>query len=173
MRLFWSDARGLRRKHPATREKWAPGCLEWGKTIACERSGEGFARMASSGLLRSCRARWAVGILCVNNTVIRVCRHTKQDPEGRDVLPEEPHPLIYAGAIALVATVGLTGPAMTGTPSENFKFKCDSAYGQLRAATWPSLSGPARHFSTACCASFLSRPRPEVWSHPQGRLSFL
>jgi hypothetical protein len=38
--------------------------------------------------------------------------------------------LIYAGAIALVATVGLTGPAMAGTPSENFKFEYDSAYGQ-------------------------------------------
>jgi hypothetical protein len=38
--------------------------------------------------------------------------------------------LIYAGAIALVATVGLTGPAMAGTPSENFKFEYASAYGQ-------------------------------------------
>jgi hypothetical protein len=41
--------------------------------------------------------------------------------------------LIYAG-IALVATVGLTGPAMSQdasqTPSENFKFNYDSAYGQ-------------------------------------------
>jgi hypothetical protein len=37
--------------------------------------------------------------------------------------------LIYAGAIALVATVGLTGPAMAGTPPENFKFKYDNAYG--------------------------------------------
>jgi hypothetical protein len=37
--------------------------------------------------------------------------------------------LIYAGAIALVATVGVTGPAMAGAPSENFKFKYDRAYG--------------------------------------------
>src|SRR4030081_3148310 len=36
---------------------------------------------------------------------------------------------IYAGAIALVVTVGLTGPGMAGTPSENFKFKYRSAYG--------------------------------------------
>lgn len=36
---------------------------------------------------------------------------------------------IYAGAIALVATLGLADPAMAGTPSENFKFKYDSAYG--------------------------------------------
>ncbi|MCU1262104.1 MAG: hypothetical protein JWO80_4989, partial [Bryobacterales bacterium] len=35
---------------------------------------------------------------------------------------------IYAGAIALAATVGLKGPAMAGTPSENFKFEYDSAY---------------------------------------------
>jgi hypothetical protein len=35
----------------------------------------------------------------------------------------------YAGVIALVATVGLMGPPMAGTPSENFKFKYDSAYG--------------------------------------------
>jgi hypothetical protein len=37
--------------------------------------------------------------------------------------------LIYAGAIALAATVRLTSPAMAGTPPENFKFKYDSAYG--------------------------------------------
>ena len=37
--------------------------------------------------------------------------------------------LIYAGAIALIATVGPTGPAMAGAPSDNFKFKYDSAYG--------------------------------------------
>jgi hypothetical protein len=36
--------------------------------------------------------------------------------------------LIYAGA--LVATVGLTDPAMAQTPSEDFKFNYDSAYGQ-------------------------------------------
>jgi hypothetical protein len=38
--------------------------------------------------------------------------------------------LIYAGAIALVTTVELMGPAIAGTPSENFKFKYESAYGQ-------------------------------------------
>ena len=37
--------------------------------------------------------------------------------------------LIYAGAIALAATVGLTGPAIAGAPPENFKFEYDSAYG--------------------------------------------
>jgi hypothetical protein len=37
--------------------------------------------------------------------------------------------LIYAGAIALAASAGLTGPAMAGTPPENFKFKYDNAYG--------------------------------------------
>ena len=36
--------------------------------------------------------------------------------------------LIYAGA--LVAAVGLTDPAMAQTPSEDFKFNYDSAYGQ-------------------------------------------
>ena len=37
--------------------------------------------------------------------------------------------LIYAGAIALVATVGLKNFAVAGTPPENFKFEYDSAYG--------------------------------------------
>ena len=37
--------------------------------------------------------------------------------------------LIYAGAIALVATMGLTGPAKAGSASENFKFEYDSVYG--------------------------------------------
>src|SRR5437016_4334618 len=37
---------------------------------------------------------------------------------------------IYAGAIALVATMRLTGPAMAGPRSENFKFEYDSAYGE-------------------------------------------
>ena len=34
-----------------------------------------------------------------------------------------------SGAIALVAPVGLTGPAMTGTSSENCKFNCDRSSG--------------------------------------------
>jgi hypothetical protein len=41
---------------------------------------------------------------------------------------------MFAGGIALVATLGLTGPAMAQDPSqttsENFKFNYDSAYGQ-------------------------------------------
>jgi ABC-type antimicrobial peptide transport system permease subunit len=37
--------------------------------------------------------------------------------------------LFPTGAIALVATAGLTGIATAGTPSENFKFEYDSAYG--------------------------------------------
>lgn len=37
--------------------------------------------------------------------------------------------LIYAGTVALVATMGLTGLAMAGPPSENFKFEYNSAYG--------------------------------------------
>ncbi|MDQ1469653.1 MAG: hypothetical protein QOJ99_1133 [Bryobacterales bacterium] len=37
--------------------------------------------------------------------------------------------LIYAGATALVATLGLTGPVMAGTPADNFKFEYDSTYG--------------------------------------------
>jgi hypothetical protein len=37
--------------------------------------------------------------------------------------------LIHAGAIALVATVGLTSLAMAGAPPENFKFEYDNAYG--------------------------------------------
>jgi hypothetical protein len=36
--------------------------------------------------------------------------------------------LIYAAASAVVATLGLTGPAMAGPPSGNFKFEYDSAY---------------------------------------------
>jgi hypothetical protein len=37
--------------------------------------------------------------------------------------------LIYAGATALVATLGLAGPAMAGTPADNFNFEYDIAYG--------------------------------------------
>jgi hypothetical protein len=37
--------------------------------------------------------------------------------------------LMYAGALALIATGGLTGPALAGTPPENFKFEYDGAYG--------------------------------------------
>ena len=36
---------------------------------------------------------------------------------------------LYAGTIALAATIGMTGPAMAGPPSENFKFEYDGAYG--------------------------------------------
>jgi hypothetical protein len=37
--------------------------------------------------------------------------------------------LIYVAAIALIATGGVTGPAMAGTPSQDFTFEYDSAYG--------------------------------------------
>src|SRR6266480_3324304 len=52
--------------------------------------------------------------------------------------------LIFAGAIALVATVGLTAPAITRTRSENFKFNYDSAYshkGLSRPYTGPTTTG--------------------------------
>src|SRR6266480_876115 len=52
--------------------------------------------------------------------------------------------LIFAGAIALVATVGLTAPAITRTRSENFKFNYDSAYGHKglsRPYTGPKTTG--------------------------------
>ena len=49
--------------------------------------------------------------------------------------------LIYAGA--LVAIAGLSDPAMAQTPSEDFKFNYDSAYGQKRPIA--ALRRPQHH----------------------------
>jgi hypothetical protein len=62
---------------------------------------------------------------------------------------------IYAGA--LVATVGLTDPAMAQTPSEDFKFNYDSAYGQN------GLSQPIVNPSSvtgAICAQTMAQSGP-------------
>ena len=75
--------------------------------------------------------------------------------------------MIFAGAIALVATVGLTAPAITRTRSENFKFNYDSAYGHKglsRPYTGPTTTGQRlRHRR----GDRPERPQPEGL-HPGG-----